>query len=130
MVTSIVIHKNTISISPPVKDCNPKNITDHNTFKKSCMPKIEIAILTSILQMPLRHTRKRAIPINIKRVVQTGPNSQLGGAHAGFAKIVYHVGMDDMVATEPIKPAINGINRDIINFKISDFLRVSINYTP
>jgi len=85
-----------------------------------------MAILTSCLSRPFRHTRKNAIPISIKRVVQTGPNTQLGGVHIGFAIRVNHVGMEEKVAMEPIKPAIKGINMDIINFRISDFLRDSI----
>jgi len=124
----MAIHKKTISISPPSRECSPKNITDHKTFKISCTPKMETAIFTSLLQIPLHHTRNSAMPISIKRDVQTGPNIQLGGAHAGFDRATYHMGIEYIVAREPMKPAIKGINMDIINFKSSDFLRDSINY--
>ncbi len=123
---SITIHKKTISISPPSMDRSPKNMTDHNMFKTSCIPKIEIAILTSRLSNPSRHMRKSAIPIRINKVVHMGPNAQLGGVHAGFDIMANHVGIEENVAMEPIKPAINGINMDIISFGISDFLKASI----
>jgi hypothetical protein len=38
-------------------------------------------------------------------VSQTGANSQLGGVNHGFWRLAYHVGMAEIVKTEPIAAA-------------------------
>lgn len=68
------------------------------------------AILTSLLSNPFFHTIYDAIPINAKRVVQTGPKTQLGGENVGFIIPAYHVGIDGDVNTDPIIPAASDIN--------------------
>ncbi len=44
-------------------------------------------------------------PIMIYKIVHTGPKTQFGGLKKGLAKSAYHVGIDDVVNTDPIAPA-------------------------
>src|ERR1044072_2801359 len=54
---------------------------------------------------PVRlHTIHAAIAIAAYSAVQTGPNSQLGGFHAGFLRVADHVGISGVVASAP-RPA-------------------------
>lgn len=126
MLISIAIQRNIISISPPVIDLNPKNITDHKMFRIICTPKMAMAIFTSCLWNPFLQTRNSAIPINMNRVVHIGPNAHAGGVHAGLFKTLKKLVMPSNVAKEPINPAIKGIRIDITSFTISSFLELSI----
>jgi len=55
--------------------------------------------------------------MRIKRVVQTGPKSQLGGLKEGLFKVAYQVGMEGVVKKEPINPAERQTRTEIINFQ-------------
>ena len=45
------------------------------------------------------------MPMSVYNVTQTGAKTQFGGAKDGFFKLLYHVGIDENVKNEPIKPA-------------------------
>ena len=55
--------------------------------------------------------------MRIKRVVQTGAKSQLGGLKEGLFKVAYQVGIEGVVKMEPINPAERQIRTEIINFQ-------------
>jgi len=57
------------------------------------------------------------MPIRIKRVVQAGAKSQLGGLKEGLFNVAYQVGMEGVVKKEPIKPAERQTKTEIINFQ-------------
>jgi hypothetical protein len=84
-------------------ECNPKNIIDHNVFKASCIQKKFNADLC--LLNPLSHIKYKEIPIKTNKVIQTGPNIQLGGLNTGFINVAYHVRIEGVVKIEPIIPA-------------------------
>lgn len=48
------------------------------------------------------------MPCRRYSVVQTGPNTQLGGLKEGFASSAYQVGIAGVVKRDPIPPAIKG----------------------
>lgn len=76
----------------------PKNIIDHKLFAISC----HINKLTADLFF---HTKYRLIPINVYKIVHTGPNIQDGGLNEGLTKAAYQVGIAEKVNSEPIIPA-------------------------
>lgn len=41
----------------------------------------------------------------VYKVIQTGPNSQLGGVKKGLFNVAYQVGIDEAVKIEPMAPA-------------------------
>jgi len=86
-------------------DLRPKNIADQHIFKANCIAKNKIAILAFWSSEVLRHKRKREIPINTKRVIQTGENTQFGGLKDGFSREAYHVGIAGDVNKDPKTPA-------------------------
>jgi hypothetical protein len=116
IVSRIKTQRMQISINPARGDLSPKNAADHSTFRINWTPKIESAFFTFSSSIPFCHIRNNEIPIIIKSVVHTGPNSQLGGANEGFMRVAYHVGIDGVVKTEPRTPAIRQIAILVINF--------------
>ena len=52
----------------------------------------------------------------IKRIVQVGAKSQLGGEKDGFSKKAYQVAIEGVVKAEPMKAAPKQIKIEIINF--------------
>lgn len=120
IVNNIKIQRMEISISPARGDLSPKNAADQSTLRINWTPNIERAILTFPLSGPFCHTRKTEIPINIKSVVHTGKNTQLGGANEGFMRVAYQVGIAGVVKTEPITPASRQMAMLIINLFIMD----------
>jgi len=101
----MAIQRKIISMNAKNGDFRPKNITDQHTFKINWIAKNKIAILTFLSSKVLRHKRKREIPINTNRVIQTGENSQFGGLKAGFLREAYHVGIIGDVNKDPTTPA-------------------------
>lgn len=83
------------------------------------MRNITTAVLTCGLDQPCRQTKYAAIPINKNRIVQTGANTQLGGAMLGFLIVAYQVSMFGLVKIDPINPALRLITTLINNFVIS-----------
>lgn len=45
------------------------------------------------------------MPISVYNVIQTGPNSQLGGVNAGFVSSGYQLSTEPAVKTDPMIPA-------------------------
>jgi hypothetical protein len=105
MVSNIVIQRITITNNPLIGDFKPKKAIDHSILNASCMPNIINPFLTNWVSDPLRHTRKREIPMSTKSVIQTGPKSQLGGLNEGFFSVAYQVEICGVVKTEPMIPA-------------------------
>lgn len=71
-----------------------------------------MAILTFFFLKPFSQIKNRAIPIRIKRVVQAGAKSQLGGLKEGLFKFAYQVGIEGVVKIEPKNPAPKQSNRE------------------
>ena len=117
----MAIQRKIISMNAKNGDFRPKNITDQHTFKTNCIAKNQRAILAVWSSKVLRHKRKREIPINTNRVIQTGENTQFGGLKDGFSREAYHVGIEGEVNKDPITPANWQITRLIISFNKSFF---------
>lgn len=81
--------------------------------------KMANANLTTLLLIPFLTTRYKAIPIKIKRIVQTGPNIQFGGLNDGLFNKTYHDAISGIVNKEPINPAERDNRIQIANFKNS-----------
>jgi len=62
------------------------------------------------------------MPISMYRVVQTGPNIQLGGLNDGLFKVAYHSGIDLAVNIPAIAPRAKGNIKETISLKICDLL--------
>lgn len=105
IVTNIIIHSKTMINSPPSGDCIPKNTMDQIVFKNNCTIKIINADFTILFFRPSFQIINSEIPIIRYNTVHTGPNSQLGGFKEGLFRAAYHVGMESIVNTVPIKPA-------------------------
>jgi hypothetical protein len=119
-----------ITMRPAMGDLSPKKATDQKAFIINCIMNIIKATFTFGSPNPTRHTRKADIPISIYNIVQTGPNSQLGGLKDGFSRVAYHVGMEALVNIEPMKPAARQTPMLIANLRISIALMCSISHTP
>jgi hypothetical protein len=129
IVNSIATQKTTITMRPAIGDLSPKKATDQKALRTNCIMNIVKAILTFGSLNPTLHTRKADIPISINSIVQTGANNQFGGLKDGFSKVVYHVGMEELVKIEPIKPITRHTPILITNLIISITLRCSILHT-
>lgn len=77
-----------------------------------------IPSLTFLLFKPFIQTKYKEIPIKRKRIVQTGPNTTLGGLKTGLFKVLYQLDIAGIVMMEPINPTNCGITIDTINIKI------------
>ena len=130
MLISIAIHRIIIAIRPPNMDLNPKNMIVQKKFNISCTANAPIAILTSFLSKPSRHTKNSAIPIKMYRIVHIGANAHDGGVQEGLFKTLKNVVIESKVAKELANPTINGIKIEIISFGISPFLKLSIIFPP
>ena len=67
----------------------PKNTIDHAALRISWRIKITDAILTVVLLIPFRMTRKNEIPIMVYKEVHTGAKTQFGGEIPGRFKVTY-----------------------------------------
>jgi hypothetical protein len=105
IVKSINNQRIIITTNPKSGDFNVKKANDQSMLKINCTMKNISAVLTVGVFNPCRQTRYAAIPINTNSIVQTGANTQLGGANDGFFSEAYQVGIFRFVKTEPIKPA-------------------------
>lgn len=95
--------------------CRVKNKIDHNRFKTIWMEKKTIASVAPRFCFLLDQTKNKAIPIKMKSKVQTGANIQLGGLKLGFSKPAYQLGIDGLVAKDPINPTASGISTQTAN---------------
>ena len=98
-------HRIIIIITPPPFDFTPKKIIDHRALNTSWAQKSEKARSAPLIAKPFCQIRKTDIPIRIYKVVQTGPNTQLGGVYGGFLRLGYQVGIALKVKRLPIPPA-------------------------
>jgi len=103
MVIKINIHNRIISMKANKGACKPKNNIDHKKFRNSCTPKIIRAHFKSLF--PEVQTRYKDIPIIKYKMVQTGPNTQLGGLKLGLVKVTYQEETDEAVNNDPKIPA-------------------------
>ena len=76
-------------IRPSSGLCAAKNIHDHAAFNASCAQKRPSAHRRSVDVFPSRKIRQRANAISRYNVVQTGPNTQLGGLNEGLTRLAY-----------------------------------------
>jgi len=68
------------------------------------------------------HITKKEMPNRMYRIVQTGPNIQLGGLNDGRFKVEYQSGTDCDVNIPAIAPKTKGNVMDKINLVIFDLL--------
>lgn len=66
-------------------------------------------------------TTNNAIPMRMYRVVQMGPNAQLGGVKEGLTKVGNQSKTPCDVKNEPTAPAAKGIDTAMINLYASLF---------
>jgi hypothetical protein len=105
IVKSINNQRIIITTNPKSGDFNVKKTSDQSMLNINCTMKSISAVLTSGVLNPCRQIRYAAMPINTKSTVQTGANTQFGGANDGFFKAAYQVGILALVNIEPINPA-------------------------
>ena len=105
IVARMTSHRIIIIITPPPFDFIPKKMIDHKALNTSWTQKSEKARSAPLIDKPFCQIRKTDIPIRIYKVVQTGPNTQLGGVYGGFFKLGYQVGIALKVKRLPIPPA-------------------------
>lgn len=91
--------------------CWLKKIIDQKKFSVNCRANKRKAVCFNVCLAPLFHTKNSATPISIYKVVQTGPNNQLGGCHDGLLSLAYQFGISADVNTPPDSPIIRGIAR-------------------
>ncbi len=96
----------------------PKKAKLQNKLTASCAAKRATPI-SRVLLLGDRHTKNNAKPIKMYKVVQTGPNTQLGGVNQGLFNVVYHVEIAGVVTSPPIPPTSKGTPIDMISFMIS-----------
>lgn len=116
-----------ISTNPSKGDLNPKNNNDHKAFSVSWIPNTVkktflILGLDSVTQTVYKDT-----PIRKYRIIQTGPNTQPGGANVGFVNVEYQSGTASNVKIEPKIPADWHISIEIINLRTFIY---SVFFTP
>ena len=118
IVARIASQRKIISTKAASGDCDPKKMIDQSIFKASCPMNMLRAILTSFRSRPFFHTRKAAMPIRAKSVVQTGPNIQLGGLRAGLVSVAYQPAIDGAVNREPMMPASSDIMMATMSLRV------------
>ena len=97
---------------------SPKKNIDPKMLRLNWAAKINKATFTPGASKPFCHTKNKAMPINRKRIVQTGPKIQLGGLKEGLVIVVYQVFTELIVKKEPIIPASWHITTEIMNMII------------
>jgi len=78
---------------------------DQTALIVSCIQNRMKASEAPLVANPFCQTRKTEIPINIYRMVQTGPNAQLGGVYGGFFSPAYQFGIALKVNRLPMPAA-------------------------
>ena len=92
-------------MTPPPFDFIPKKIIDHRALSTSWTQNSVKASNAPLIANPFCQTRKTEIAIRIYKVVQTGPNAQLGGVYGGFFSPAYQFGIVLKVKRLPIPAA-------------------------
>ena len=75
-----------------------------------------MAVCCNFLSASARHTKNKAMPINIYSVVQTGANIQLGGLNQGLLATTYQPSTPDDVNIPATTPTKTGIKMEIKSF--------------
>ena len=91
-------HSITISTKAGPGDRSRKNTPDHATLSHNCSRKscIGPAVKPTSCQIS-----QAAIAMAMYKIVQTGPNSQLGGVQLGLLKLAYHGRSAGVVHNDP-----------------------------
>lgn len=90
-------------------------------FNSNCRKKTEMARLRALLGFCFQIAKKE-MPIRMYRIVQTGPNIQLGGLNDGLFNVEYQSGTDCDVNIPAIAPKTKGNAMDEINFILFDLV--------
>ena len=104
MVITIKTQSTKITTKAKAGDLIPKNIGVQIKLVASCAKKYFTATLFCFFFSPFSQTRYKEIPINKYSTVHTGPKSQFGGAKKGLFKLLYQLGIAEMVKGVPAKP--------------------------
>ena len=91
-------HSMTISAKAGPGDRSRKNTADHATLSSNCSRK---SCIGTAVSPTFRQTSQAAIAIATYKIVQTGPNSQLGGVQLGLLKLAYHGRSAGVVHNDP-----------------------------
>src|ERR1019366_3940375 len=95
-------HNMTISAKAGPGDRRRKNTADHATLNNNCSRK---SCIGAAVKPTFRQTSQAAIAIAMYKIVQTGPNNQLGGVQLGLLKLAYHGRSAGVVSNDPIPAA-------------------------
>src|SRR5208283_4928146 len=91
-------HNMTISAKARPGDLSRKNRADHATFSNNCSRNSRIG---PPVTPTFRQTNQAAIAIAMNKIVQTGPNSELGGVQLGLLRPAYHDRSAGVVSNDP-----------------------------
>jgi len=94
-----------MSISPSRGDFNPKNNNDHKAFRINWIANTTKKTFLVFDFNSSFQTMYKDTPIRKYKIIQTGPNIQLGGAKKGFSNVIYQSGTASKVNKEPNIPA-------------------------
>jgi len=88
----------TISAKAGPGDRSRKNTADHATLSNNCNRNSRMG---AAVKPASRQISQAAIAIAMYKIVQTGPNSQLGGVQLGLLKLAYHGRSAGVVHNDP-----------------------------
>src|SRR5579864_1705243 len=97
-VASMANHSMTISTKAGPGDRSRKNTADHATLSNNCSRK---SCIGAAVKPTSRQISQAAIAMAMYKIVQTGPNSQLGGVQLGLLKLAYHGRSAGVVHNDP-----------------------------
>ena len=84
IVSNIISHIKIISAKAQPGCCNLKKMIDQKKLSVNCTANNMIAACFIFFSALLLHTKNKAMPIKMYRVVHTGANIQLGGLNQGL----------------------------------------------
>ena len=119
-------HKRIISVKARPGDRSPKNRMDHAILSSNCSRKSRIGTAVS---PTFPQTSQAAIAIARNRIVQTGPNSQLGGVQRGLLKLAYHGRRAGVVTKDPSAAAPRQTAMQTMS-RINDLVRLTVIVWP
>ena len=97
-VARMANHKMTISAKARPGDLSRKKRADHATLSNNCSRK---SCIGAAVKPTFRQTNQAAIAIAMNKIVQTGPNSQLGAVQRGLLRPAYHGRSAGAVSNDP-----------------------------
>src|SRR5690606_11930327 len=83
-VAAMASHNRTTSASAAPGRCSPKKRNDHARFSPSCNAN-RLSAVRAFSHPARRQTSHAATAMHANSTVHTGPNTQPGGVHEGFA---------------------------------------------